>query len=200
MDRLGEAALSLSYAKSAKRDTERLRAIMGDAYAEAVAVADEKLLFEGDAAKEAQALLLYAVMYNESGMRPHIERCDCTHGDGDCDNGAAAGLPQIHKEHFQGHSWEEVCADRKLQIRLASAVLAQKKTNCGTFALTLGGYNAGECIIPAPPPSLPGQKEKPDYVARASRVFQILLRKVKIDVRQQGRQWVATAREEVALR
>lgn len=189
-DRLEEAALSLSYAKSAKADTDRLKAIMAEAYAEAEALADEKLLFEGSAAKEAHAILLYAVMYNESGMRPHIERCDCSKGDGDCDQGKAAGLPQIHKDHFQGHSKQEICADRKLQIKLESAVLAQKKTNCGSFPLTLGGYNAGECIIPAP--TVEG---RPGYVDRAARVFDILLRTAKIDVRQRGRQWIATARE-----
>jgi len=35
-DRLEEAALSLSYAKSAKGDTDRLKAIMADAYAAAL--------------------------------------------------------------------------------------------------------------------------------------------------------------------
>jgi len=200
MGRLEEAALSLSYAKSAKGDTDRLKSIMADAYDYAIVLGDnyadtlvvggqsQKLLFEGGAAREAHAILLYAVMYNESGMRPHIERCDCSKGDGDCDQGKAAGLPQIHKDHFHGHSKAEICADRKLQIKLESAVLAQKKTNCGSFHLTLGGYNAGECVIPAP--TVEG---RPGYVDRASRVFQILLRKAKIDVRQQGRQWVATA-------
>jgi Transglycosylase SLT domain len=193
-ERLEEAALSLSYAKSAKADTDRLKSIMADTYAFAEGLAStgkqtERLLFEGNAAREAHAILLYSVMYNESGMRPHIERCDCTHGDGDCDQDEAAGLPQIHKDHFRGHTKEEVCADRKLQIELASAVLAEKKTNCGSFPLTLGAYNAGGCVIPAP--TIEG---RPGYVERASRVFQILLRKAKINVRQQGRKWVATAR------
>jgi hypothetical protein len=199
---LEEAALVLSYAKSAKRDTDRLKAIMDEAYQAAQTIAQSdtetpltpgrpvpvaRLLFEGPSAKEAHALLLYAILYNETGMRPHLERCDCTHGDGDCDHGAAAGLGQVHVEHFQGHTKEEICADRKLQIELTSAVLDKKKAMCGSVKLTIGAYNAGDC-------------ENTDYAKHGDRVFQILLRKAQIDVRQSGKQWIATPREPIAER
>lgn len=192
---LEDTALVLSYARSAKEDAARLKTIMTEAYEHAAALAKTNgLLFEGDRAVEAQAIFLYALMYNESGMRPHIERCDCTKGDGDCDHGEAFGLPQIHVEHFQGHTADEVCASRKLQIELASAVLARKKAMCGTFPLTFGAYNAGSCVIPPPPPVAEGQRPIPDYVSRASRVFQVLTRRAQIDVRTRGREWVATSR------
>jgi hypothetical protein len=193
---LAEVALVLSYAQSAKGDVERLKTIMSEAHAHALALGEaDKLLFQGERAVEAQAILLYAVMYNESGMRPHIEHCDCSKGDGDCDHGEAFGLPQIHVEHFRGHTRDEVCSDRRLQIELASAVLAQKKQNCERFELTIGSYNAGGCVIPAPPPPEPGKKPMPGYVDRAKRVFEILARRAQIDVRWRGKDWVATTRE-----
>lgn len=192
---LESVALALSYARSAKGDVDRLKTIMAEAHAHAATLAAEgKLLFEGERAIEAQAILLYALMYNESGMRPHIEQCDCTKGDGDCDNGEAFGLPQIHVEHFGGHTAKEVCADRKLQIQLASAVLARKKSTCGTLPLTIGSYNAGGCVIPPPPPVEPGQRPIPGYVDRAMRVFGILHRKADINVQLRGAKWVATTR------
>jgi hypothetical protein len=180
VDRLGAATARLRYSKAVTSDAKRLKDILAETYSTAA----PDPLFTGDAAGEATALLLYAIMYHESGLRPHIERCDCSKGDGDCDQGLAAGLPQIHPEWFQGHSKDEVCADRRLQMKLALDLLQRVKKACGGNPERLaGGYHHGtSCEIAG-------------YAQNVNDVFVKLLGAAKIRVWRDRTGWAAASIE-----
>lgn len=174
---LTEATHSLRYAKAVESEPGRLEAIMAETYE----AAGDTPVFGGPKGREASALLMYAILYNESGLRPHIERCDCTHGDGNCDHGHAYGLPQIHAEHLAGHSREEVCADRALQIQLAMRWLAKIRKVCGGGPEILTGcYNTGQCMT-----SASGNNSEA--------VFQRLLRRAHLRVELVNNEWTATS-------
>jgi hypothetical protein len=164
VERLAPATRSLRYAPSAMA-AGRLDAIIEEAYD----VAAAKPLFGGTAGAEATALLLYSIMYHESGLRPHIERCDCTKGDGDCDRGRAFGLPQIHAQWFQGRSRDDVCADRRLQMRLAMDLLQHVKSMCGgdPERIAAGYHHGTSCDVDG-------------YAANVGHVFTGLLMKAEI--------------------
>lgn len=147
IERLTTATSKLRYAKAVTDESGRLQTIVAETYATAAG----NPLFNGDvlAGNEATALLLYAVLYHESGLRAHIERCDCTKGDGTCDNGHAFGLPQLHAEWLHGHSTEEFCADRKLQMQLALDLLQKTKSMChGSAERWMAAYHSGnDCTM-----------------------------------------------------
>jgi hypothetical protein len=175
IDRLDNATQSLRYAPSA-RDSKRLSTILAETYDAAAA----STLFDGPAGTEATALFLYALMYHESGIRPHIEHCNCTRGDGDCDKGLAAGLPQIHPEWFQGHTKSEVCADRRLQMELAMDLLQRVKKVCGGNPDRIAaGYHYGTSC------------EVAGYAQNVRGVFVRLLEKAKIRMRRDRAGWSA---------
>jgi hypothetical protein len=172
---LVRAARGLFYAPSVRGDPDRLEAIVAEVYETAA----DHLLFTGSRAREATALLLYSVMYHESGLRPHIERCDCSHGDGDCDKGHAYGLPQLHAEHFPNHTTDEVCSDRRLQIRLAAQLLAGLRYRCSTgMEAALGAWNSGDCQVNG-------------VAASIYRVLESLLQRARIRVHVADSKWVA---------
>lgn len=173
---LTAAARSLSYSRTVTADRDRLDTILVETYETAA----QAPVFDGPMGQEATALLGYAVMYTESGLRPHIERCDCTKGDGDCDHGHAYGLGQVHAEHFQGHTRDEVCSNRRLQIELSMEYLARTRAWCGASPeIWTGGYNAGACRTTHSGLSSYG-------------VFRALLRKAGIKVRPtRDKRWVA---------
>lgn len=136
------AVLSLTYHPTVKSDLDRLKEIASDVRN---VVEDEGTLFEGPKAEEATELALWAVMYNESGLRRDVELCKGSHSRGD--HGSSVGLPQLFKgPNWEGHSAEAICSDRNLQITLALHVL-QKAKRCGSVSGMFGGYNAGDCII-----------------------------------------------------
>lgn len=175
--RLTEATRSLHYAPSAG-DTDRLDTILAETYT----AASKRPLFQGDSAIEATALLLYAVMYHESGLRPHIEHCDCTRGDGDCDKGHAFGLPQLHAEWFQGHPRDEVCSNRTLQVELAMDLLAKEKKFCGGSPRHwVAGYHAGNSCVAL------------GYASNVDGVFRTLLSRAQIRIAPNGKGWTAIA-------
>jgi len=175
-DRLNDATAKLRYAKAVTDDADRLRTIVNETYA----TATERPLFTGEAGSEATALLLYAVLYHESGLRAHIEHCDCTKGDGDCDNGHAFGLPQLHAEWFQGHPRTEVCSDRPLQMRLALDLLWKTHDMChGSPERWTAAYHSGsDCTVSG-------------YSHNVNLVFTTLLGQAKIRVTRDYTGWSA---------
>lgn len=179
------AVRSLSYAPSVERELGRVAGIAADAFDVASDSRFDSKLFVGSRSVEATTLLLWAVVYYESGLRPHIERCDCTQGDGDCDHGHALGLPQLHALWLQGRSAPEVCGDRHLQLWLAlSGPLLYAKTICGrSLVAALGAYNspAALCAVTK-------------YGSSTYATFQKLIEKAGIVVRVQGKTWSAESR------
>lgn len=175
------AVRSLTYARSVERELGRVTAVAADAFE----VSSSNKLFEGSRAAEATMLLLWAILYTESGIRPHIERCDCTKGDGDCDHGHAVGLPQLHALWLQGRSESDVCADRHLQMSLAlSGPLANAKTLCGSSIIkTLSAYNspAAACAVTK-------------YASSTYGTFRQLIDKAGIVVRVKDKGWSAESR------
>lgn len=175
------AVRSLTYARSVERELGRVAAVAADAFE----VSKGGSLFEGSRGAEATMLLLWAVLYTESGIRPHIERCDCTKGDGDCDHGHAVGLPQLHALWLKGRSESDVCADRHLQLSLAlSGPLTYAKELCGSSLIrTLGAYNspAASCAVTK-------------YGSSTYGTFQQLLAKAGIVVRVHEKTWSAESR------
>jgi len=176
VDRLSGATRALRYSKAVTDDADRLKTIVAETYSTAASMP----LFTGEAGSEATALLLYAVMYHESGLRPHIEHCDCTKGDGTCDNGHAFGLPQLHAEWLQGHGHDEVCSDRPLQVRLARDLLFKTRAMCkGSPERWVAAYHSGnDCTVSG-------------YSHNVNEVFVTLLQKSKIQVKRDYTGWSA---------
>jgi hypothetical protein len=164
------AVRSLKYARSVERELGRVSAVAADAFE----TSKGNNLFEGPRSAEATMLLLWTIIYNESGIRPHIEVCDCTKGDGDCDHGHALGLPQLHSEWLQGQSASDVCSNRKLQMSLAlTGPLAHAKEICGSsFITTLSAYNSPAAACAVTP-----------YARTTYSTFQQLLQRAGIVVR-----------------
>lgn len=175
------AVHSLSYARSVERELGRVSAVAADAFD----LSKRNNLFEGPRGAEATMMLLWSILYNESGIRPHIEHCDCTKGDGDCDHGHALGLPQLHSEWLQGKSESDVCSDRKLQLLLAlTGPIAHAKDLCGSsFITTLSAYNspAAACAVTR-------------YASATYGTFQQLLQRAGIVVRVRDKVWSADSR------
>jgi hypothetical protein len=102
---------------------------------------DAPQLFEGPARREAAALLLVAIAAHESGFSRAIDQC---HRRGD--SGRSRTMWQlIGKVHLAGHSYKEVCADRRLAARLALATLARawQKNPYATPQRLINAYTAG---------------------------------------------------------
>lgn len=63
--------------------------------------------------------MLAAAAVVESGFREEVERCKLS-GDG----GRSIGLGQVMRgQNWEGHTKEEICTDRKLQLRLSLHVI-----------------------------------------------------------------------------
>lgn len=63
--------------------------------------------------------LLTAAVVNESAFREDVETCKVS-GDG----GRSVGLGQVMRgQNWEGHTRNEICSDRKLQLRLALHVI-----------------------------------------------------------------------------
>ena len=107
----------------------------------------EPPLFEGPAAREATGVLLSAIAWHESGFRKDVDVCKGVMSKGD--NGRSVGLLQVMAgPNYEGHTSKEICADRRLAIRLGLHVLRRAKEGCkGAPRSWLQSYAAGGCGI-----------------------------------------------------
>lgn len=145
------AILSLPVGPVVRADQPRLEAL-AEELAEVPAedgAAGSGLLFGGPMGHEASSLAVLAATYHESGLQERIEHCDC-HGH-ECDDGRALGIGQVLEVNWNGHAREEICRDRRLQVKLAYRVLALMKNKCrvrGDSLRMFRGYSSGNCDAP----------------------------------------------------
>lgn len=136
------AILSLSHG-AIRRERGYLEEIAEDVTT-VVETEDAHILFEGPAARQATALLLVAIAAHESGFSHEIDRCE-KRGDG----GRSRSMWQlIGSVHLEGHSFEEVCENRRLAARLALHALAESRER-DPFATTqrlLNAYAGGSWL------------------------------------------------------
>lgn len=133
------ALLSLARGNAAK-DMVPLDEVATDVVS-VVQAGDAPRLFEGPGRREAAALLLVAIAAHESGFSRAIDRCE-KRGDG----GRSRTMWQlIGKVHLAGHSYAEVCKDRRLAARLALTALARAwhKNPYATPQRLINAYTAG---------------------------------------------------------
>lgn len=141
----------LKLAPAVRADQARLGALVTDF----VEVASEEPFFDGDAAEAASALLALAAAYHESGLDPRVERCQKMPWKHSNDDGVALGLMQAHREWLpkvfpdEPPSRDEVCVDRRLQIRLGVGVLRAAQAQCPGKGpeFWYGAFAAGQCGI-----------------------------------------------------
>lgn len=125
---------------------ERYGSIAAD-IGDVVSDEDEPPLFDGPAGREATGLLLASIAWHESGFRKDVDTCKGPMSMGD--SGRSVGLLQIIEgPNREGHTTKEICADRKLQLRLGLHVLRRAKNTCAGGPLAwLQSYGAGGCNI-----------------------------------------------------
>lgn len=100
-------------------DTPRLTSIAHDISEAASARQGE--MFKGGGADVALGVMLVAIAHHESGFLVSVDTCT-RRGD----TGRSITLFQILRgRNWEGHSAEEICANRKLAVRLALNVLAR---------------------------------------------------------------------------
>lgn len=100
-------------------DVPRLTLIAHDLSEAAAARRAE--MFKGAAADVALGMMLVAIAHHESGFLPSVDTCT-RRGD----TGRSISMFQIlHGPNWEGHSAEEICANRKLAVRLALNVLVR---------------------------------------------------------------------------
>lgn len=136
---------AVSYLREPLAKAEARYAAVAADIAEIAFEESEPPLFEGPAGREATALLLTAIAWHESGFRKDVETCHGPIAKGD--HGRSIGLFQIIRgPNREGHSAKDICADRKLQIRLGLRTLRRAKEHCGGSPLTwLQAYGSGRC-------------------------------------------------------
>lgn len=139
---------ALSYLRETHADARaRYESVAAD-IAAVVNEESEPPLFEGPAGREATAMLLTAIAWHESGFRKDVETCHGPRSKGD--HGRSIGLFQIIQgPNREGYSAKEICADRKLQVRLGLHALRRAKDFCGGGPLVwLQAYGSGRCHFP----------------------------------------------------
>ena len=99
------------------------------------------LPFTGPAKVKASEAAVMAVMVHESGLDERVERCESP-WKGANDHGTSWGLGQVKAHWYLGHTKDEVCADRKLQIRVTLNALANYH-RAGSVLHLFQGYNQG---------------------------------------------------------
>jgi hypothetical protein len=138
---------SRGYLKEPLVQAETRYASIADDIAAVVSDPDEEPLFDGDAGREATGLMLAAIAWHESAFRRDVDICKGAHSRGD--HGRSIGLLQLMSgPNYEGHSAKDICADRKLAIRLGLHVLRRAKSTCaGSPRRWLQSYAAGGCGI-----------------------------------------------------
>lgn len=113
-------AAMLTVAKGpVSNDTTRLTSIAQDISEAASARQGE--IFKGGGADVALGMMLVAIAHHESGFLASVDTCT-RRGD----TGRSISLFQILRgPNWEGHSAEEICANRKLALRLALNVLVR---------------------------------------------------------------------------
>lgn len=122
-------------------NVDRISAVTDDIFAvvHEESNSEKKLSMDNDTA----AALLAAVVVNESGMRESVEKCK-TNGDG----GKSIGLGQVMKGiNWEGHTRAQICANRKLQLKLALHVLDRCWSRTPQAAPTLRCYTSGSAAV-----------------------------------------------------
>jgi hypothetical protein len=100
-------------------DVPRLTSIANDLSEAAAARQGE--MFKGGAADVALGMMLVAIAHHESGFLASVDTCT-RRGD----TGRSITMFQIlHGPNWEGHPAEEICANRKLAVRLALNVLVR---------------------------------------------------------------------------
>jgi hypothetical protein len=100
-------------------DTTRLTSIAQDISEGATARHPE--IFKGGSADVALGMMMVAIAHHESGFLASVDTCT-RRGD----TGRSISLFQIlHGPNWEGHSAQEICANRKLAVRLALNVLVR---------------------------------------------------------------------------
>lgn len=109
----------------------------------ATVIADEPDTLPWDA--RTTALAMVAAGYDESGLRPEVE--DCRRAG---DHGVSVGLWQVHAgRNWEGHARAEICADRRLQARLALHVLARCAARTPRISSAMHCYASGDAGRPS---------------------------------------------------
>jgi len=85
--------------------------------------------------REATARLLVVFAWRESAFA----------ADALGDHGRACGLLQLHDVARQGHSCDEVRADRRLALRLGLAWMRRMRDVCGSVKGGLAAFASGRC-------------------------------------------------------
>ena len=180
---------SLGLSEAVRADEDRLNAIT----AEVLLQGKETPLFGGRRGIDATALLMLGIAFHETGLQERYERCDCRPGE--CDNGHAYGLPQLHAEHFSGprrvtdedYTTADFCAQRVVQWTTQVRALARDKAWCKSIdpqfedrgpMIWLGAYNSGQCRA-----STAGTMAYANFTRMAQRAG--------IRVEKHGSRWVA---------
>jgi hypothetical protein len=134
-----------SYIREPLEDAQLRYEAIAEDIAAVVSDETEPPLFAGPAGREATGLLLSAIAWHESGFRKDVDTCHGAWSKGD--NGRSVGLLQVMRgPNYEGHSAKEICADRRLAIRLGLHVLRRAKEAChGGPRSWLQSYAAGGC-------------------------------------------------------
>jgi hypothetical protein len=134
-----------SYVREPLEEAEQRYESIADDIAAVVSEETEPPLFTGPAAREATGLILSAIAWHESGFRKDVDTCHGVRSKGD--NGLSIGLLQVMRgPNYEGHTAKEICADRRLAIRLGLHVLRRAKESChGGPRTWLQSYAAGRC-------------------------------------------------------
>lgn len=116
---------------------DRVNAVTDDMFA---VVQEESNSVKGLSMQDETAVaLLAAVVVNESGMRESVEKCRIN-GDG----GKSIGLGQVMKGvNWEGYTREQICSNRKLQLKLALHVLDRCWARTPQAAPALRCYTSG---------------------------------------------------------
>jgi hypothetical protein len=136
-----------AYVKEPLEQAELRYDSIADDIAAVVSDPEETPLFDGEAGREATGLLLASIAWHESAFRRDVDVCKGTRSKGD--HGRSIGLLQLMSgPNYEGHKAKEICADRKLAIRLGLHVLQRAKSTCGGPPRRwLQSYAAGGCGI-----------------------------------------------------
>jgi hypothetical protein len=147
IDLLHPSVQARAYVRESLEEAEARYDSIADDIAQIASDPDEEPLFDGEAGREATGVLLTAIAWHESAFRRDVDICKGARSKGD--HGRSIGLFQLMSgPNYEHHSAKEICADRKLAIRLGLHVLRRAKTTCGGGPrLWLQSYAAGGCGI-----------------------------------------------------
>jgi hypothetical protein len=87
--------------------------------------------------------MLSSVVVNESGLKEAVEACKVSG-----DKGKSIGLGQVMiGKNWEGHTRSEICADRKLQLKLVLHVLDRCWLRTQNAGAVFRCYTAGDAAI-----------------------------------------------------